>query len=59
MINVGKLKRLSQARTQLEPEAFLELNEDVCQTFYDKAPYWVWKTHRLLVVDGTRLLSPN
>jgi hypothetical protein len=50
---------LSQARSQLKPEAFLELNENVCQTFYDEAPYWVWKGYRLLAVDGTRLLLPK
>lgn len=50
---------LSQARTHLKPEAILELNENVCQTFYDEAPYLVWKLHRLLAVDGTRLLLPN
>jgi hypothetical protein len=32
----------SQARSHLRPEAFLELNENVCQTFYDEAPYLVW-----------------
>src|SRR4030042_5487536 len=59
--NVRKVTKgaLSQARAQLKPEAFLELNENVCQTFYDEAPYWVWKMHRLLAVDGTRLLLPK
>lgn len=50
---------LSQARSYLKPEAILELNENACQTFYDEAPYWEWKRHRLLAVDGTRLLLPN
>jgi len=59
--NVRKVTKgaLSQARSQLKPEAFLELNENVCQTFYDEAPYWVWKGYRLLAVDGTRLLLPK
>jgi hypothetical protein len=50
---------LTQARSQLKPEAFLELNENACKTFYDEAPYWVWKGHRLMAVDGTRLLLPR
>jgi len=59
--NVRKVTKgaLSQARSQLKPEAFLELNENVCQTFYDEAPYWEWNGHRLLAVDGTRLLLPK
>ena len=59
--NIRKVTKgaLSQARSHLKPEAILELNENVCQTFYDQAPYWEWKGHRLLAVDGTRLLLPN
>lgn len=49
----------TQARSQLKPEAFLELNENVCKTFYDEAPFLVWKGHRLLAVDGTRLILPK
>src|SRR5574340_382021 len=49
----------TQARSHLKPEAILELNENACQTFYDEAPYWEWKKHRLLAVDGTRLQLPN
>jgi hypothetical protein len=49
----------TQARSHLRPEAFLELNENACQTFYDEAPYLVWKGHRLLAVDGTRLVLPS
>lgn len=49
----------SQARSHLNPEAFLELNENVCKTFYDEAPFLVWKGHRLLAVDGTRLILPK
>lgn len=50
---------LSQARSQLNPNAFKEMNENVCQTFYEQAPYLLWKKHRLLAVDGTRLLLPR
>lgn len=49
----------SQARSHLKPEAFLELNANVCKTFYDEAPFLVWKGHRLLAVDGTRLILPR
>jgi hypothetical protein len=49
----------TQSRAKLKPEAFLELNDNACATFYNEAPYLVWKGHRLLSVDGTRLLLPN
>lgn len=50
---------LSQARSQLNPHAFKEMNENVCQTFYEQAPYLVWKKKRLLAIDGTRLVLPK
>jgi len=50
---------LSQARSYLNLSAFIEMNENVCNTFYSQAPYLRWKGHRLLAVDGTRLLLPN
>ncbi|HEY9123009.1 MAG TPA: IS4 family transposase [Bacteroidales bacterium] len=49
----------SQARSGLNPSAFIEMNDNVCGTFYTQAPYLRWKKHRLLAVDGTRLLLPN
>jgi hypothetical protein len=49
----------SQARAKLNPEAFVELNQNVNQTFYTQAPYLVWKNMRLLAVDGSRLVLPN
>lgn len=49
----------SQARKKLRPEAFVELNECVNNTFYDEAPYLVWNNMRLLSVDGTRLVLPR
>lgn len=30
---------LSQARAKLKPEAFLELNQEGCSSFYEDAPY--------------------
>jgi len=49
----------SQARKKLKPEAFIELNDSVNNTFYNEAPYLVWNNMRLLSVDGTRLSLPN
>lgn len=50
---------LSTARKNLKPEAFVEMLDNVNQTFYTQAPYWQWKGFRLLGVDGTRLMLPN
>lgn len=50
---------LSTARKNLKPEAFVEMLDNVNQTFYTQAPYWLWKGFRLLGVDGTRLMLPN
>lgn len=49
----------STARSHLKPEAFVEMLDNVNQTFYTQAPYWLWKGFRLLGVDGTRLMLPN
>jgi len=49
----------SQARAKLKPEAFKELDKITVSNFYDGAPYQVWHGHRLLAVDGTRLLLPK
>ena len=49
----------STARSNLKPEAFVELLDNVNQTFYTEAPYWVWKGFRLLGADGSRLMLPN
>jgi hypothetical protein len=49
----------TQARKKLKPEAFIELNNSVCNTFYNEAPYLVWNHMRLLSVDGTRLSLPR
>lgn len=49
----------STARSNLKPEAFVEMLDNVNQTFYTQAPYWQWKGFRLLGVDGTRLMLPN
>ena len=59
--NIRKVTKgaLTQARSQLNPSAFIEMNENVCETFYTQAPYLRWKRHRLLGVDGSRLLLPK
>ena len=49
----------SQSRKQLKPEAFLELNDLVCREFYESAPYVGYNNHRVLAIDGSRLLLPN
>jgi Transposase DDE domain len=50
---------LSQARAKLKPEAFLELNAEGCRSFYEDAPYLIWKDHRVLAADGSSLLLPD
>jgi len=49
----------STARSKLDPWAFERLNEVAVNTFYDQAPYYLWEEHRVLAVDGTRLVLPN
>lgn len=49
----------TQARAKLVPEAFLELMHACLPEFYESAPYYAWKSHRLLAVDGSTLNLPN
>lgn len=49
----------TQARAKLVPEAFLELMHTSLPEFYDSAPYYAWKEHRLLAIDGSTLNLPN
>ena len=49
----------SQARSKLKPSAFVEMTDNVVQTFYSGVPYKLWKGMRLLSVDGSRLMLPN
>lgn len=49
----------SRARAKLNPNAFVEMNENVIGTFYDEAPYLCWHGMRLLACDGTRLALPR
>jgi hypothetical protein len=50
---------LSQARQKLNPYAFQRLNDVAVEVFYREAEYYVWGGHRVLAVDGTRLVLPN
>ena len=49
----------TQARTKLNPWAFVWLNEVAANTFYEGAEYYVWHDMRVLATDGTRLVLPN
>jgi len=49
----------TRARAKLNPEAFVEMNANVVNTFYSEAPYLCWHNMRLLACDGTRLLLPR
>ena len=49
----------SQARAKLNEWGFIRLNEVAADTFYTQSEYYVWNGHRLLAVDGTRLMLPN
>jgi hypothetical protein len=49
----------TQARKNLSPEAFLELNDVVVQNFYQNVAFLGYKNHRLLAVDGGFLNLPN
>ena len=49
----------TKARAKVKHEAFIELNQNVTNTFYSEAPYLGWRGLRVLGVDGTRLILPN
>ena len=42
-----------KARMKLSHQAFIELNDDLVQTFYEAATIDKWQGHRLLAVDGS------
>jgi hypothetical protein len=50
---------LSIARKKLNPWAFQRLNEVAVNAFYAEADYYTFGGHRLLSVDGSRLVLPN
>lgn len=49
----------SQARSNLDPRVFLELNNYINESFYKNAPYLTYHGRRLLSVDGSYLNLPN
>ena len=49
----------SRARQKLDPWAFQRLNEVSVEVFYNEVDYYVWGGHRLLSVDGSRIVLPN
>jgi hypothetical protein len=50
---------LSKARSKLNPEAFVKLNQVGIKSFYKNAPYLTWKGFRLLAIDGSTAVLPN
>ena len=49
----------SQARAKINEKGFIRLNQVVVNTFYKRDVAKLWKNHRLVGVDGTRLMLPN
>ena len=49
----------TQARANLKPEAFKELNEKGLRIFYKEAPYLKWRGYRLLAIDGSTVVLPK
>lgn len=49
----------SQARAKINENGFKRLNQVVIDTFYRRSVAKLWKNHRLIGVDGTRLMLPN
>lgn len=50
---------LSQARAQLNPQAFKRLNTLANDKFYTSTEVKLWHAYRLVSVDGTRLMLPK
>jgi len=50
---------LTQARAKLNPWAFRRLNSVAVDSFYEGADYVTWQGHRVLAVDGSKLMLPN
>ncbi len=49
----------SQRRVQYKPEAFIELNDTVVNSFYCDGDYNRWERHRLLALDGSVINLPG
>lgn len=50
-----------QSRNKIKPEVFIHLNKTLINEFYSENDLSIklWKGHRLLAVDGSRLTLPN
>src|SRR5690606_10651036 len=59
--NIGHVTKsaLSQSRRKLNPNAFLELNEIVIRDYYAGANYIIYRKHRVLAVDGSKVKLPK
>lgn len=49
----------TQARANLKPEAFKELNTTGLEIFYKEAPYKKWQGYRVLAIDGSTVVLPK
>lgn len=49
----------SQARVKINPNAFVELNNDCVDHFYSNYSIKKWKGHRLIAVDGSQVILPK
>ncbi len=49
----------SQARQKLNYEAFIELDNDQIEYFYDSTDYKTWNNYRLVAIDGSTARLPN
>lgn len=50
---------LCQARANLSHNAFIELNRNAVNIFYQEGGYKTWKGHRVLGIDGSTLQLPQ
>jgi hypothetical protein len=63
IFEVATASALSQARYKIKPELFVELNETICQEYYQRAgeeqSLQLWNGRRLLGFDGMYLNLPD
>ena len=59
--NIRKVTKgaFTQARSKLNPECFKRLNRRTVEAFYRHNEVYTWYGHRLLAVDGSRLMLPS
>jgi len=49
----------TQARAKLKHTAFVELNDQLVNEFYNEAPWMSWNGRRTLSVDGSTMVLPD